>query len=96
LQCFVRQNSPTLVARLLGILTQRESVPASLEGTAAEVMSREVLTVGPDAPLSEVIQTLMDKKVKRLVVADQKGHLLGMVDRDVILKALARQISPAQ
>jgi CBS-domain-containing membrane protein len=96
LQCFVRQNSPTLVARLLRILTQREAVPTSLEGTAEEVMSREVLTVGPDAPLSEVIQILMDKKVKRLVVADQKGHLLGMVDRDVILKALARQISPAQ
>lgn len=91
LQCFVRQNSPTLVARLLGVLTRREAVPATLEGTAGEVMSREVLSVTPDTPLSEVIRTLVDNKVKRLVVADDKGRLLGMVDRDVILKALARQ-----
>ncbi len=91
LQCFVRQNSPTLVAKLLGILTQRETTPTAIEGSAAEVMSREVLTVSPDAPLAEVIRTLMDKKVKRLVVADATGHLLGMVDRDVILKALAEQ-----
>lgn len=96
LQCFVRQNSPTLVARLLGVLTQRETTPATLEGTAGEVMSREVLTVSPDAPLSEVIRTLLDKKVKRLVVADETGRLLGMVDRDVILKALAEQDGPAR
>ena len=94
LQCFVRQNSPTLVAKILGVLTQREAVPATLEGTAEEVMSREVLSVSPDTPLSEVIRTLVDNGVKRLVVADEKGRLLGMVDRDVILKALAGQNSP--
>jgi CBS domain-containing protein len=94
LQCFVRQNSPTLVAKILGVLTQREAVPATLDGTAQEVMSREVLSVSPDTPLSEVIRTLVDNGVKRLVVADEKGRLLGMVDRDVILKALAGQSSP--
>jgi CBS domain-containing protein len=57
-------------------------------------MSREVLSVSPDTPLSEVIRTLVDNGVKRLVVADEKGRLLGMVDRDVILKALAGQSSP--
>ena len=91
LQCFVRRNSPTLVAKLLGVLTRREAVPGTLKGTAAEVMSREVLSVNPGTPLGEVIRTLIDNKVKRLVVADDNGHLLGMVDRDVILKALARQ-----
>lgn len=94
LQCFVRQNSPTLVAKILGVLTQREAVPATLEGTAEEVMFHEVLSVSPDTPLSEVIRTLVDNGVKRLVVADEKGCLLGMVDRDVILKALAGQSSP--
>lgn len=38
-----------------------------------------------------MIQTLVDRKIKRIVVADDDGRLLGIVDRDAVLKALAAQ-----
>jgi CBS-domain-containing membrane protein len=91
LQRFARQNLPSMVSKLLGVLTQRETVPPTLEGTAEEAMVARVVSVSPDAPLTEVIRILMENKIKRLVVADKQGRLLGMVDRDVILKALAAQ-----
>jgi len=89
LQRYVRQNSPSLVAKLLGVLTQRETPPSTLEGTAGEVMTADVFSVAPESPLADVIQALVARKVKRLTVADDQGRLLGMVDRDAVLKALA-------
>lgn len=58
-------------------------------GTAAEVMETNVLKVSEDAPLMEVLQKMLASKVKRLVVVDYAGKLLGMVDRDALLRAIA-------
>lgn len=91
LQRYARQNPPSLVSKLLGVLTQRETVPPTLEGTAGEVMAAKFVSVSPDTPLTEVIRILMENKIKRIVVADKQGRLLGMVDRDVILNELATQ-----
>ena len=89
LQRFARQNSPSLVARLLGVLTERETEPQPLEGTAREAMTTDFPTVGPETALVDVIRILLERKIKRIVVDDGEGRLLGMVDRDVILKELA-------
>ena len=72
-----------------GVLTERETAPQPLEGTAREVMTTDFPTVGPETALVDVIRILLDRKIKRIVVADDEGRLLGMVDRDVILKELA-------
>ena len=48
-------------------------------------MAVDVVTARPDSPLAEVIGTLVEKKIKRIVVADERGRLLGMVDRDAIV-----------
>ena len=85
----VRQESPGLVARLVQALTRHEKGLTPLEGKARDVMSTEVVTVRPDAPLAEVVATLVDRKIKRIVVADDDGRLQGIVDRDAVLKALA-------
>ena len=66
-------------------------MPPTLEGTAGEVMASRFVSVNPDTPLTEVIRILMENKIKRIVVADKQGRLLGMVDRDVILNELATQ-----
>jgi CBS domain-containing protein len=63
--------------------------PLSLEGTASDVMSKEVFSVGPDAPLTDVIQMMIEKRIKRLVVADEEKRLVGMVSRESILRVLA-------
>jgi CBS domain-containing protein len=91
LRSFVQKESPGLVARLVRALTQHDKGLPSMEGTARDVMATEVITVRPETPLDEVIGTLVEKKIKRIVVADDDGRLIGIVDRDAVLKALAEQ-----
>ncbi len=53
-----------------------------------EVMTRSPFTVQPSAGLDEVVETMIDKRVKRLpVVAD--GSLVGVVSRADVLRALS-------
>jgi CBS-domain-containing membrane protein/PII-like signaling protein len=91
LRSFVQTESAGLVERLVRALTQHEQGLPDLEGTARDVMTTDIITARPDTPLAEVIGTLVERKIKRIVVADESRRLLGMVDRDAVLKALARQ-----
>lgn len=50
LRRFVQQESPDLVSRLMGALTQREAVPPTLEGSARDVMASNVITAKPETP----------------------------------------------
>ncbi|QLA15921.1 DUF190 domain-containing protein [Desulfolutivibrio sulfoxidireducens] len=85
---FARRNQPGMLRSLVAALSGRHAEGEEPAGTAAEVMRTEVFTLPPDAPLSDVVRLLVEKKVKRLVVADSRGRLLGMVDRDTVLRGL--------
>jgi CBS domain-containing protein len=52
-----------------------------------EVLTEMVLSVEPDMPLSEVVQTMESQQVKRLPVV-QNGKLVGIVSRADLLRAL--------
>lgn len=56
-----------------------------LAGTAGEAMRSEVYVVSEDAPVSTVLQEMVARRAKRLVVLDDEGRLKGMVDRDRLL-----------
>lgn len=47
--------------------------------TVAEVMTRNPITVRPEALLQEVIQTLAERRISGLPVVDESGKLLGVV-----------------
>lgn len=89
LQYFARQNAPGIMARLIGFLSQPKAGFDVPSGTAKDVMTTKIITVPPHLPLSDVIQTLLENRIKRAAVADESGRLLGMVDRDTVLKGLA-------
>lgn len=59
----------------------------------ADVMTRHVATVGPDADLAVVADILRAHRVKRVPVV-QDGKLLGIVTRSDIVKALSGAIGP--
>jgi CBS domain-containing protein len=64
----------------------------NLTGQASEVMSRDVFSVQPNTSLAEVIQIMIDKRVKRIIVADEDKRLVGMVSRESVLRVLAGKI----
>jgi CBS domain-containing protein len=57
--------------------------------TAGEVMTTEVLCVGPELPIAAAAVILDERRIRRLpVVAD--GRLVGIVSRGDLVRALAR------
>jgi CBS domain-containing protein len=75
---------------------QRRGVLAALRGGAApssearakDLMSPGVLTAGQDAPLVDTARQMLTQQRKWLVVVDEQGRVLGLVDRQVLLRAL--------
>src|SRR5579875_3562745 len=58
--------------------------------TAAALMSAPVITVHPEATLTEAARLMYQHGVKRLPVVDAHGRLVGIVSRADLLKAFLR------
>lgn len=56
--------------------------------TAADVMTTPVVTVTPETPIPEAIRLMMAHKIKRLLVVDASGRLVGLVGRAGVLMAV--------
>jgi CBS domain-containing protein len=77
---------------IVGIVTEldilralREKLP--LETTTSEqIMTKEVVSVGVDTPLDEVMEILVTRKFVRVPVTDD-GKLVGVVSRPDVLRA---------
>jgi CBS domain-containing protein/nucleotide-binding universal stress UspA family protein len=57
---------------------------------AQDVMRRDPVVIAANASIVEAIQRMMAEHIKRLPVVDQHGRLVGMVDRQAILRALSQ------
>src|SRR5215471_4427071 len=53
--------------------------------TAAELMTRPPVTIGPDAPVAKAARLMCDRRVKRLPVISGTGHLVGIISRADVL-----------
>lgn len=79
----------------IGIVTDRDIVirllaegKNPLEATAQDAMSDGVVTVRPDTSVDEVARQMEENQVRRIVVADENGALVGIVSQaDVVLSA---------
>jgi CBS domain-containing protein len=73
--------------------------PAELEmdargRTAADVMTSPVVTVELDTAISQVIQIMITRRIKRLPVVDAHGQLAGLIGRASVLTALSHRQDP--
>jgi CBS-domain-containing membrane protein len=59
-------------------------------GTAAELMTWPVITVGPQAGVAEAARLLRKHRIKRLPVTDPAGRLIGIVSQSDVLKVFLR------
>lgn len=54
---------------------------------AAQIMTRDVITFTPETPLTRVLQTLVDFRVKSFPVVDGR-RVVGMIAREDLVEAL--------
>jgi CBS-domain-containing membrane protein len=59
-------------------------------GTAAELMTWPVVTIGPQAGVAEAARLLRKHRIKRLPVTDPAGRLVGIVSQSDVLKVFLR------
>ena len=81
----------------LGLLAASEeaSVEAVLQTLArrqvAEVMTSPAVTIGAERPLTEAVETMLERQLKRLPVVDREGRLAGMLSRLDLFTAVVRE-----
>lgn len=70
---------------------KRRHERAKAEATvASEVMTSPAITIAANTSLSEAARLMEKKKVRRLVVVDQRGHIAGIVSRSNLLQVFLR------
>lgn len=84
------QRRRSIVA-VLGSLGRPRPVELTVAGTetAADVMSPIALTALPDLPVTAAVRLMLAEGRKWLVVVDNLGQPVGLVDRRVLLEAVA-------
>jgi CBS domain-containing protein len=61
---------------------------------ASDVMTRDVVTVAPEASAAHCAQLMEKHRIKRLPVADAQGRLLGVIARADLLRAALEPEAP--
>ena len=57
---------------------------------AQDVMTRDVVTVGPATPVAEAARLMVDRRISGLPVVTEEGRLLGIVsETDLVLRQKA-------
>jgi CBS domain-containing protein len=75
--------------RVSGMLHHREQAKAAAT-TAADLMTKPPVTVGPNELVTHAARLMYARKVKRLPVVDDDGRLVGIVSRADVLSVYSR------
>jgi CBS domain-containing protein len=76
-------------ARLLRWFGDGDEMP-STERLVEDVMTSDVITLGPDADHAEAARVMRKSGIKRIPIVEDDGTLRGIVSRSDILRAFAR------
>lgn len=86
--------------RPVGIVTDRDLVLALMaEGldpalfTVGDIMSRQLVTASVDTDLLDATRLLREHRVRRLIVLDDAGRVVGLAALEDLLEALSREFS---
>ena len=88
------QNKP------VGILTDRDLVLELMaEGldpavfTAGDIMSVDLVLARPEMDAMEAVQLMKTHRLRRLVIVDEAGRLVGIVTMEDVLELLTRELA---
>lgn len=65
-----------------------EDLRRAVGGTVADVMTADPYTVGPDQTLEDAATLMHEHDVSRLPVVDGDGHLVGIIARGDVIRAM--------
>lgn len=90
---FLRQEAnrdqPYRFSLLDALFGDEPAVPPAVD-TVGQVMTEQVLTVAPEATLSEAARIMSSRRVKRLPVVGPAGELLGVISRADVVNAFTK------
>lgn len=69
--------------------TYERDLHKALGQTVGEVMSRDPVSISPDKPLKDAAGLMHDRSVRRLLVLDAQSHVVGILTRGDIIRAMA-------
>lgn len=81
-------------SEVVGMVTDRDIVVRGLalgcsgDSQVAEVMTTRVHVIAEDAPLEEAVRRMRHHEVRRLVVLDESGRLVGVISLGDLAEAL--------
>ena len=81
--------------QLVGIFTERDvmrkviDAPGVLDKPVDEVMTRNPITIGPDASAAEALRLMDENHFRNLPIVDKDGRLLGNMTHQAIIQYLA-------
>jgi CBS domain-containing protein len=78
------------VPRTLQTLTQQSVRTRVNAVTAADLMTKPPVTIGPEEPVTHAARLMFNTRVKRLPVTDGDGTLIGIVTRSDVLSVYSR------
>lgn len=86
--------------RPIGIVTDRDLVLELMaEGldpavfTAGDIMSVDLVTATPEMDVLEAVQLMKTHRLRRLVINDDEGRLVGIVTMEDVLELLASELA---
>lgn len=86
--------------RPVGIVTDRdlvlELVAEELDPTvftAGDIMSVDLVLAGPEMSAMDAVQLMRAHRLRRLVIADDEGRLVGIVSLEDVLELLTRELA---
>ena len=87
-------------SRPIGIVTDRdlvlELVAEELDPTvftAGDIMSVDLVMATPEMDSMDAVQLMKTHRLRRLVITDDKGRLVGIVTMEDVLELLARELA---
>jgi len=82
----------------VGIVTERDLVSKVLAESidaknvlVRDIMSTPLITIGPNAPLTSASELMAQYRIRRLVVVDREGTLIGLITTGDIARTLAEK-----
>jgi CBS domain-containing protein len=63
--------------------------------TVQDIMTREIVYVQPDVPLTRVLEQMIEMKARSFPVLDEGGKLAGIISREDLMRALRQSAGAA-